>query len=420
MKLLNHTTSYFAALLFILLAIWAILFYYQMLDEIYDSIDDGLENQKILVMQQASANNAILNKTSFEEGNYTINKVQFHQFKNFTESYRDTLMYMQNEEDYEPVRLLESVFRLDGSFYKIKVITSMVEEDDLVEDLLLSLIWLYLGLIASILILNNLILKKIWNPFYILLDQLKNFKIQDKKKPQFQASAIDEFNLLNSRLEKFIVKAQESYQNQKEFIENASHEMQTPLAIAINNLERLMESQGLNRDQMETIEKTLKKMESLARFNQSLLLLSKIKNNQFIEGEKIHINLVLKNLIEDFSDLISHKNLQINFEENAQLYYVINAELAQILLTNFLKNALVYTPENEMVRIEVGTYSVVFINSGDSALDASRIFKRFFYVNHSASSNGLGLAIAKAIAEIYSLQLEYSFQDGHKFSIIFK
>ncbi|UJH92625.1 hypothetical protein LZ575_09205 [Antarcticibacterium sp. 1MA-6-2] len=101
MKLLNLSTSYFAFLLFVLITLWAVIFYYQMLDEIYDSLDDGLENQKILVIQKALANKSILEKTAFDEGYYTIKKVQYEQYKNYTESYRDTLMYMLNEEDFE-------------------------------------------------------------------------------------------------------------------------------------------------------------------------------------------------------------------------------------------------------------------------------------------------------------------------------
>lgn len=419
MKLLNLSTSYFAFLLFVLITLWAVIFYYQMLDEIYDSLDDGLENQKILVIQQTSGNNELLEKSSFDEGYYTIKKVQYDQYKNYTESYRDTLMYMQNEEDFEPVRLLESVFEMDGSYYKIKVITSMVEEDDLIEDLLISLLFLYAGLIISILVLNNLVLKRIWNPFYVLLSQLKNFKIQDNKKPNFQPSRVEEFNLLNSRIDKFISKAQESYKSQKEFIENASHEMQTPLAIALNNLEQLLETEGLNQEQMELIGRTMTKLESLTRYNKSLLLLSKIQNDQFPEQEKIGINTILRNLIQDFDDIASSKNVQISFVEQSSAEIQMNPELAQILFTNLLKNAIIHSPDGGVVEVEVTSTSVSLSNSGETPLDENSIFTRFYKSGSSISSNGIGLAIAKAIAESYNLQLQYEFSDRHIFHISF-
>ena len=419
MKLLNLTTLYLAGLLFILLTLWAVIFYFQMLDEIYDSLDDGLENQKILIMEQAGMDPSILDRPAFNEGAYIVQKVELDQFRNFRETYRDTLMYMQNEADFEPVRLLESVFEQDGSYYKIKVITSMVEEDDLVKELLISLLLLYLGLIGSILIMNNLLLKKIWNPFYILLGQLRSTKIQDKKKPEFISSRVEEFNHLSQGMTKFISQAQERYQNQKEFIENSSHEMQTPLAIAINNLEQLAESSGLKKTQMELIEKTLNKLESLTRFNKSLLLLSKIKNHQFLEFEKVDINAVIKNSVEDFLDIAQHKDLVIEVNEISVLKFEMNKELAEILFTNLLKNAITYSPINNIIYIEILPKSIRISNVGDKPLDPARLFNRFGTFYASTSSNGLGLAIVKAIADIYSIKVTYSFDHFHHFKIDF-
>lgn len=418
MKLLNFTTSYFAALLFILLTLWAVIFYYQMLDEIYDSMDDGLENQKILVIQESMKKPEILNKGTFKEGNYTIKNVDIEEYRNFRESYRDTLMYMQNERDFEPVRLLESVFRLNRAHYKIKVITSMVEEDDLIEDLLISLIWLYAGLIASILILNNLVLKKVWHPFYILIGQLKNFRIQNNNNIGFQNTSIEEFELLNSSLERFIRKTRDTFIDQKEFIENASHEMQTPLAVAISNLERLMETGNLTEEQMQILENTLIKLESLTRFNKTLLLLSRIKNNQFPAERKISINQVLKEVIKDFYDLTEHKNITVEVEENDQITYSLEPDLAQILLSNLLKNAIVHSGEGSTITVIIERKKIEISNPGEKELEESKIFNRFYKSN--SASTGLGLAISKAISELYSIQLIYQFKKNHIFTLNFK
>lgn len=193
MKLLNYTTTYFSILLLVLISIWAVLFYYAMFDEIYDSLDDGLENQKMLVMQYAENKPAVLDKPNFNESGYTIKKVPFSEIKNVKDQYRDTLMYMQNEEKYEPVRLLKSVFEQDGEYYKINVITSMVEEDDQLQNLLIYLIILYFALLISILLLNNVFLRKVWKPFYKLVTQLKTFRIENDDDIQFQKTNIEEF-----------------------------------------------------------------------------------------------------------------------------------------------------------------------------------------------------------------------------------
>ena len=159
MKLLNYTSSYFSVILLVIIPVWAGLFYFAMLDEIYDSMDDGLGNQKLLIIHEAANDTLVLNRTNFGESNYAINRVPFEEAKNFKDTFLDTMMYMQNENDFEPVRMLKTVFEQDNRFYSMRVITSMVEEDDLISELLYSLLWLYLGLVLTIILLNNLLLK---------------------------------------------------------------------------------------------------------------------------------------------------------------------------------------------------------------------------------------------------------------------
>src|SRR5690554_3940219 len=198
MKLLHYTSLWFLAALFLILLIWAGSFYFIMLDEIYDSIDDGLENQKSLIIQKASEDPSILGRLDFDESNYQIRKIPAALAVNYRDAYRDTLMYMQVEEDFEPVRLLSTAFEYKGEYYELSVITSMVEEDDLIEDLLYSLLVLFLGIIASMVILNNLLLKKIWQPFYQLLERLRNFRLDDPKLFHATDSKIEEFRLLDN------------------------------------------------------------------------------------------------------------------------------------------------------------------------------------------------------------------------------
>src|SRR5687767_9563966 len=123
-----------------------------MLDEIYDSIDDGLDNQKGLVIQKAARDSTLLNKKGFEEIDYSIIRIPSEKATTFNDVYIDTSMYMQNEKSFEPVRMLKTVFIQDGRYYQLQIVTSMVEEDDLIEELLYALLWLYLGMIITILV----------------------------------------------------------------------------------------------------------------------------------------------------------------------------------------------------------------------------------------------------------------------------
>jgi len=420
MKLLNYTTKYFAGILLLALSVFTVIFYFQMLDEIYDSLDDGLENQKILVINKARKDPSILTKKTFDDGYYTIQKVNYGTIKGKKDSYRDTLMYMLNEKDYEPVRLLETAFVQNDNHYKLKIITSMVEEDDLIADLFYSILWLYLGLVASILILNNWILKKLWKPFYDLLHKLKNFNIEKHESIEFEKTNIEEFQLLNTQIDKLLHKSIQSYKNQKQFIENASHELQTPLAISINKLELLAEKVELSPNQLELLASVLDNLERMTRLNKALLLLSKIENKQFIAEENLEVGEIITTILEDFSDLATHRKLTFNLRCQEKIMVSINRDLAIILFTNLIKNAVVHSLPNSEINIQVNNKEVRIENfSQTSNLDTEKLFSRFYKTNASPNSTGLGLAIAKAITDKYDLDLEYKYEEKHVFLVKF-
>ncbi|SOC80817.1 Signal transduction histidine kinase [Salinimicrobium sediminis] len=419
MKLLNYTTSYFALILIFLLSIWAVIFYIEILDEIYDSMDDGLDNQKMLVIRKAAKDPALLKKNTFDEGNFIITPTSSKTAEKFTDAYRDTLMFMENEEDFEPVRLLESAFRHEGEYYKIKVITSMVEEDDLIKELFFSLIWLYVGLILTILLLNNFLHKKVWQPFYKLLRSLEKFNIEKDTEIKFGSTKVEEFQLLNERIDKLLKKSVESYTSQKEFIENASHELQTPLAISINKLELLAENSSLEPQQMEELGLILNNLERLTRLNRALLLLSRIENRQFADEETVNFNQLLKQINLEFEDLASHNSIEVDVIETAELQYNMSKDLARILVANLLKNALLHTPAASRVKVEIFKNQILIQNLGEKPLNPKTLFSRF-QPGKRSHSNGLGLAISKAIADRYNLEINYDFRDNlHSFTINF-
>ncbi|WP_405384782.1 sensor histidine kinase [Maribacter sp. LLG6340-A2] len=420
MKLLNHTTKYFAILLIVLISVWAVIFYVAMIDEVYDSLDDGLENQKEIIIQAVNDNPELLNDTEFGVNNYTIKKTNIQKDEKFKDSYRDTLMYMQNEEDYEPVRILESVFEQDDSYYKIKLITSMVEEDDQIQNLFIYLVGLYLALILSILVLNNFVMKRIWKPFYKLIGRLKTFRIEKDDPITSEPTTIDEFNLLNLSVERLTEKSRDSYLAQKEFIENAAHELQTPLAIAINKLELLLEKNGLTIAQSQEVGSVLDNLTRLTRLNKSLLLLSKIDNKQYIKEERIDFSALMQTLVQDFTDFATHKDIELRFSGQQQLTFTMNPDLAVVLMTNLLKNAIVHGETGKPIDILVAKDHIQIQNyGGDSALNPNGLFKRFRKASTDSRSTGLGLSIAKAIADKYHLQLAYSFSDRHEFKVYF-
>src|SRR5690606_16855504 len=242
MKLLNHTLLYLSASLIFILSIWAVVFYFSMMDEVYDSIDDGLENYKMLIIKKASRDSTLLQKNRFDESNYAIRPIPRDIALQATEDFRDTSMYMEYDEDYEVVRMLTTYFSTpDEQYYELKIIASMVEGEDLLGDLLHALVWLYVAVIASAFIINNWVLRKIWRPFYRLQHELRGFKLGVDKAFNPPQTKVTEFQDMNETVAELLKANIAVFQQQKQFIENASHELQTPLAIAINKLELLLE-----------------------------------------------------------------------------------------------------------------------------------------------------------------------------------
>jgi len=414
MKLLNLTSRYISILLLVIIAIWGTVFYYAMLDEIYDSIDDGLDNQKGLVISKAITDSTILTKSNFDETDYAIREVNKITAVTHFDKYIDTVMYMQNEKSEEPVRMLQTVFEYNNRYYELKVVTSMVEEDDLIRQLLYSLLWLYGGLVISIVILNNFLLRHIWRPFHHLLNQLRKYRFDLPSKVSEVPTPIEEFNLLNDTIQKLLDRNIEIFKSQKRFIEDASHEMQTPLAIGINKLDTLAETQGLTEEQLKLLSAAMDNLAKLTRLNKSLLLISKIENKQFPEIKNISFNELSQKVLDDFKDLSDYYNIQTSLVETGSCIQQMNEDLALILLTNLVKNAIVHNKPEGHVQINISKNILEVSNSGrDEALDAQQIFKRFHKQSSSPSATGIGLALVKTIVEFYDFQISYHFNGFH-------
>ena len=420
MKLLNHTSKHLSLLLLPVIALWAVAFYYAMLDEAYDSLDDSLKNQKKLLLKRIQNDPSLLEHTDFTKNVYAFKPISKEAYDNFKESFHDTIMNLYNEEEFESVRIHESAIKHNNHFYQLKIIASTVEIDNLVRDLVKYLIGLYLLIVVSLLLLNNIILKKTWKPFYHSINQLKKFKIEKENKITTEATDIDEFQLLNDTISKLIKKSSNSYTEQKQFIENASHELQTPVANSIHKLELFIENNQLDEKQTKDLSSVLDNLDRLTRLNKSLLLLSKIENKQFIDEERVDFLKLTETIIHDFKDLLAHKGMSINFESNSAPKIKMNKDLAIILLTNFIKNAITHGHPNTEILISLDNNLWSITNVGaPEALNQNLLFTRFRKIGSNTKSTGLGLAINKAIANKYDLELSYNFNDLHTFLIHF-
>ncbi len=421
MNLLNRSLRAISVALFGIISIWAVIFYLGLLDEIYDSLDDGLDNARLLIIQHAREDSDLLAKNTFDESNYSIREITRSRALEITDSFKDTLMYMQNEDDLEPVRLLTTAFQDGNTYYELKVFSSMVEEDDLIESFLWGLGALYLLLLLAIIIINNILLRKLWKPFYKILQQLKTYRVEKAQKPEVVETNVTEFAELKTAADELFERTLTTFRSQKQFTENAAHELQTPLATSINKLELLLERNKFSDAQAAEVAQVIALLERLTRFNRSLLLLSRIENKQYIENERISINSIVKQAVENMRDFADHKMLTVTIDEKAELSVTMNRELGNILISNLVKNAVVHNITNGKIEVEIRDRSLLICNTGKKpALDPDKIFQRFYKETTESANTGLGLAIVKAIVELYAFGISYFKKEDHCLQIHFK
>ena len=420
----NYTLKFLATALLIVIAVWTSLFYALMLEELYDNTDDGLKDQKIQIIRKAYENESILKQHQFDLNQYRITPVLVKDYLE-TDNFRNENFFMEYDEEMEPYRVLETYFiDKNGNHHKLEIRTATVEEDDFIESLLIALVILYILIIASILIINNISLKKIWKPFYSTLNYLSDYQFGQNKKLISNKTPITEFKLLDSEIAKMITRNEKSVYQQKQFIENASHELQTPIAVALNQIDVLLESDDLTQKnylEINQIRNTLKRMSTL---NQSLLMLSKIENQQFKDNELVVFNSVVKTMISDFNSILEFKFIELVLIENGEFKTLINKDLAYSLLSNLIKNALKHNINNGKIIIEIDNLSLITKNTSNrkTPLNSEDIFRRFYKESEDHLSTGLGLSIVKTIIDNHSnMDISYAFEDPfHVFSLKIK
>ncbi len=418
MKLIQKTTlGYLIYSVFILLI--AIPVFYLVIQNILrHEIDEELLGTKEILkprLQKALSNHP-LDRIDFLDQNMTIALSGSLQ-----ES--DTLYtaetYNAIAKEIIPYRVIESVFVLDGKAYKLYKKMSLVETDDLIKSIFKVQVLLLILLLAGIFVINRNLSKKIWRPFYQTLDRLKQYKVELDKSLQLDQSGINEFADLNQSLKALTERSHQVFASQKEFTENASHEMQTPLAIFQSKLELLMQTYPLNAEQAGLMDELADAAQRMWRLNKSLLLLTKIENNQFPEVEAVSLNRVVAQYIQQYEPLVQEKELTVTVEEQAELTAAASKTLMEILLGNLIGNAIRHNVAQGKIMIRIKANELEISNSGkQTSLNEKNLFRRFQKESADSNSIGLGLEIVKKITELYGYQLNYRFDDGlHCFSV---
>ncbi len=426
MKLLNQSIRSLAIPMMIVIGLWAVIFYFSIYREIKHSVDEGLDNYKRQIVYQVQSDSTIIDKQDFDDSFFAVNPISKSAAQAYKDSYKDTIMQMQDVNDPypepEPMRMLSTAFEAGGNYYELKVVHSMIEEDDLFQQIFWNIAWLFVLLFLTMIFVNNITLKQLWNPFYSLLSQLKSYNLTKNKDPISIRTKTKEFNDLEAAVNTLLKHNINLFEQQKQFIGNASHELQTPLAIVINKLELLVEKGDLNNEQMQSIGETIRIAERLVKTNKSLLLLSKIENKQFPNNSTLLLNELINQIIADFEAFMEYKEISISFTAKEQTTLEMDPSLANVLISNLIRNAIFHNKAGGNIEIEVNQHNLTIWNTGiNQPLDHSTLFDQFYKSTDTSEGTGLGLAIVKAICNLYNYTITYTYhQEKHCFEVNFK
>ncbi len=406
MKLLNKTNEYYIAVAIAILFIGSFVIANRILYLVNKEINERLVDEKSEIELQI-ANQPLLAETGIVIGDrIEITPTIFHTFQ---VQLKDTGRYDSFTERLVPYRQLTYEKIINNKAYKIKILKRIPEVMDLFRGLLITIGLTAVDVIFCFYFLNRWFSRKVWAPFYGALNKLKAFDLNTHTKLVFNKSGIDEFNDLNEELTRLTERIANDYNSLKEFTENASHEIQTPLAIIRAKLELLLQSDLLNSDHIQNIQSSLDAVNRLSRLNKELILITRIENQQFAEHETFLLNDLIAQQLDQLDPFITPKKITVTERIYHPVSVTMNRNLAEILISNLLTNAIKYNnPEGKIV-IEMNEHYLIISNTGEPLkINPEKIFERFLKDNKSESL-GLGLAIVKKICDFYDLIIEYSY-----------
>lgn len=431
MKLVKRIILRSSLVLIVVLSIWAILFYAAMMNEVTDEIDDSLDLYTEMVITRLLAGKEIPNADNGTNNSYYLRSVSreyadTHSHRSFT----DEMLYIEAKRETEPARVMRTIFqRADGSYNELIVMTPTIEKQDLREAIAYWVMGLYLVIIFTIIIVNRWIVSKSMKPLYSLLHWLDRYNIDEQTPPLDNPTKVTEFRKLNDTIVRFSQRNRELFEQQKRFIGDASHELQTPLAICQSRLEMLCDTE-LTEEQMGEVLKTLQTLDHLSELNRSLLFLSKIDNKQFPETTDVDVLSLVEETQREYQRIAVKKGVEVKVEKqklsqgfapgNIGLSaWHMNPSLAKALIENLLRNAIVHNIEGGVVEIYVSKEKLTIANTGeDGALNSEDIFDRFYKTRGKEGSTGLGLAIVSAICHLYNLKVSYEYHDNKHYFMV--
>lgn len=293
-------------------------------------------------------------------------------------------------------------------------------EQDTVTGLLIQQGGIILLLLVAVLIVMKFVPQRLWAPFRGTLEAMRDFRVEKGIVPELPKTNVSEFEELNATLRSLMTNSIKSYQVQKEFTENASHELQTPLAIALGIIDNLLQDSQLTEHQAQSLQSIAIQLRYMSRLDRNLLTLSRLENSQFSTGDVIWLNREVERMLPGMEAMAGETRLDVSLlDTDRQLR--CNQTLFDSVLGNLVVNAIRHNKGQSPVTLTLLPDRLRVTNvSDEGALDADHIFQRFYRSKTSQRGVGLGLAIVKSICAYHHWRIEYTYEEGrHVFTVYF-
>ncbi|MDQ0109607.1 signal transduction histidine kinase [Chitinophaga terrae (ex Kim and Jung 2007)] len=315
---------------------------------------------------------------------------------------------------------VNSFYQIGDKAYEISSFNYVIKSEEIFRGMLNTVVWKILLILLGVSLTARLLSKVVFRPFHSTMKALYKFDLKQKHPLELPNTSTTEFRELNTFLRKMTDKAMEDYAAVKEFSENASHELQTPLAVIRSKLDLLSET-NIDSTQAALIGDMQNAIEKLSHINRSLLLLTKLENQEFKTNESIKFCRVTKDVIAMYEDWLTLKEITLTHSLDKNIPLIIHPTLAEILISNLMSNAIRHNQEKGLIRVELTKKDFCVSNTGlPPQIPTQELFKRFKKSNQCNESIGLGLAIVKQICEVNGFAITYQYSKGwHSVRIVF-
>lgn len=412
MRLLSKLSYYYFWLSAFVLGITGMMLFLFLRHEVSKEIEEQLELQTDMVAEEIRmGRNVNFPLVQITRGNVQLMKLP--------RVFKDTLLYDRLQKESEGYYYFAESKKISNNYYRIKVMTTYIGWNNYSRTIIYIFMCIAVMLIILGTLVNYFISSRIWKPFLINLKRMKGYSVSSKEALELARTDVKEFQEMNFVLADLAARGRREYNALKEFTENASHEIQTPLSILRTRLESISQL-PVNDDLARLLNDAKQAALRLNKVNKGLLLLAKLENDAFIDKQSILVHEVLQRNFDLMEDLFQTKALKVTLAIQHKEVFV-SSSLMEILISNLLSNALSYSPVKGSVSISLTDEYLEIGNEGSPlTFEESKLFTRFGKGSPGLSGNGLGLSIVKQICISYEWNIAYRYAENqHFFKISF-